>query len=82
MKNFIVKIGLLIPLSLFAFYVLMALVGCAAGLLHCSNEFYCGPFCWIGKILGGITLFLFFFSTLPDIKALLNIQKHASPEQK
>jgi hypothetical protein len=59
----------------------MALIGCVAGMLQCGSDFYCGPFCLIGKILGGVTLFLFFFSILPDIKALLNIQKHASTQK-
>jgi hypothetical protein len=59
----------------------MALIGCVAGMLQCDSDFYCGPFCLIGKILGGVTLFLFFFSILPDIKALLNIQKHASTQK-
>jgi hypothetical protein len=82
MKTFIVKIGLLLPLSLFVFYLSMILVGCIAGFLHCTHDFYCGPFCLIGKILGGFTVFLFFFSILPDIKAFINIQKYATPEKK
>ena len=82
MEKLIVKISLILPAILFLFYFSMTMVGCAARIFKCSDKFYCGPFCWIGKILGGLAVVLFFFSILPDIKAFLNIQKHAAPSKK
>lgn len=82
MKQFVLKIGLVLPVVCFSCYILMAIVGCVAGFFHCGNDFYCGPFCLIGKIIGGFAVFLFFFSILPDIKAFLNIRKHASSKKK
>jgi hypothetical protein len=82
MKNFIVKISLTLPAILFAFYLSMVLVGCGAQIINCNDNFYCGAFCLIGKILGGLAVILFFFSILPDIKAFLNIPKHAAPSKK
>jgi hypothetical protein len=81
MKPLVVKILLIFPLVCFAFYFLMALIGCIAGIFRCGTDFYCGSFCLIGKILGAAGIILFFFSILPDIKAFLNIQQHASPKK-
>lgn len=81
MKNLIIKICLILPLACFTFYIVMAFVGCIASLLNCNSSFYCGPFCLIGKILGSVSVFLFFFSILPDIKALLNIPRYASTKK-
>lgn len=82
MKNLLLKIGLVFPGLLFAAYILIVLVGCIAGLLHCSSDFYCGPFCFVGEFVIGVAVVLFFFSILPDIKAILNIHKNAASEKK
>lgn len=78
----IIKAILLIPILLFADYVLMAILGCATSLLGFGNDFYCGTYCTIGKIILGLTAVLFFFLIFQDIKMLFKNLINATSTEK
>ena len=83
MKNrLVIKICFTLPILLFVNYVLMALLGCIACFLGLGNDFYCGPYCSIGKIIFGLTAVLFFFLIFPDIKEIFKIRENASSAEK
>jgi len=83
MKNILlVKVTLFFPVLLFVSYILMAVFGVIAGIIGFGNEFYCGPYCFIGKIVLGVALILFFYLISPDIKAILKTWKNTSSEGK
>lgn len=77
-----VKVILLLPLALFVDYIIMVLVGSAACIAGCGNDFYCGPYCLVGKIILGISAVVVLFLTFPEIKALFKSGKHGSPIEK
>ena len=74
--NLLIKVFLVLPLILFADYLLMALLGCTTCLFGFGNEFYCGPFCLVGKIILALSLFFFGYLIYPDIKALITSKKN------
>ena len=78
-----IKVFLVLPLLLFADYILMALVGCTTCLLGFGDEFYCGSFCLIGKIILALSVLFFGYLIYPDIIAALKAAKDgASTESK
>jgi hypothetical protein len=68
--SILVKLLLVLPLMLFADYLLMALLGCSTCLFGLGDAFYCGPFCIAGKIILALSLIFFAFLIYPDIKNL------------
>ena len=83
MKNLLlIKVCLIFPVLLFSSYTVMAALGNIASFMGCSNDFFCGPFCLIGKIVLGLSAILFFFLIFPDIKSILNILKNAPTKEK
>lgn len=74
--SLLLKIFLVLPLLLLIDYILMALFGCATCLFGMGDEFYCGPFCLIGKIILGLSALFFGYLIYPDIKALFNPNKN------
>mgnify|MGYP000864035203 FL=1 len=81
MKPLIVKIFIILPLILFADYIILALLGCSACLFGSGDDFYCGPFCIIGKILLLISFLFFVFLIYPDIKNLYRHKKNAQAQK-
>jgi energy-coupling factor transporter transmembrane protein EcfT len=71
------KIFLILPLILIVDYVLMILLGCATCLFGVGNDFYCGTYCMIGKIILFISSVLFIFLIFPGIKHYFNRKKNA-----
>jgi len=61
----------LISLLFFIDYVLMMLLGCITSVLGFGNDFYCGTYCLIGKIVLGATAVLFIFLIFTDTKESL-----------
>jgi hypothetical protein len=49
--SILIKLFLVLPLLLFADYILMALLRCSTCLFGLGDEFYCGLFCIVGKII-------------------------------
>lgn len=69
------KVFLVLPLILFADYILMAVFGCTSCLFGMGDEFYCGPFCLAGKIILGISALFFGYLIYPEIRRLF-LNKH------
>jgi len=67
---FAIKVLLLIPLLLFVDYVVMILFGGVSNLFGCSDSFYCGPYCTIGKLVLGLSVVIFLFLTFQEIKVM------------
>jgi len=72
------KLFFILPLILFADYMLMALLGCSTCLLGLGEEFYCGPFCVAGKIVMAISAIFFGYLIYPDLKSIWTEKKHMS----
>jgi len=64
------KLGVVLPIILFFDYLLMVLLGCATCLFGFGSDFYCGPYCIVGKIILGLSGFFFLFLIFPEIKQL------------
>jgi energy-coupling factor transporter transmembrane protein EcfT len=71
------KIFLILPLILIVDYVLMVLLGCATCLFGFGNDFYCGTYCLIGKVILLLSAILVIFFIVQDIKHYLNHNKNA-----
>ncbi len=77
MKNqILIKALLLLPIIVLADYIFMALLGCTACLSGLGDSFYCGSYCLIGKGIMLLSLVLFFYLFLPDIKKILTRKPH------
>lgn len=78
MKSMIfIKFFIVLPLILFADYLLISIIGCTTCLFGLGNEFYCGPFCLISKIILALSAIFFCYLIYPDIKGFLYSKKHA-----
>lgn len=71
------KVFLILPLILIVDYVLMVLLGCATCLFAVDNDFYCGTYCIVGKVLLLLSAVFFIFLIYPDIKNFINRKKNA-----
>ena len=80
-SSIFIKYLFLIPLSLFFDYVIMMIVGCTTWYLGFGNDFYCGPYCLIGKIVLGTTAILFILLIFTDIKELLKHLRNATSKK-
>jgi len=72
------KVLFILPLILFADYLLMALLGCSTCLFGLGDEFYCGPFCIAGKIILALSAVFFVYLVYPEIKALFRSKKNVT----
>lgn len=73
-----IKVLFVLPLILFADYLIMALLGCTTCLFGLGDEFYCGPFCLAGKIILALSVMFFGYLVSPEIKALLKSKKNVA----
>lgn len=70
------KVFIVLPLLLFIDYVLMVLIGCSTCIFGFGDAFYCGPYCFFGKVILGLSTIFFLLLLLPDIKRFFeNAQK-------
>ena len=76
--SFILKVFLVLPALLFVDYILMVILGCATCLFGFGNDFFCGPYCIIGKIILGMSSIFFLFIIFPDIEELFKKLKNAT----
>jgi hypothetical protein len=77
-----IKVFVIFPVLILLDYVFMILLGCTTCFFGLGNDFYCGPYCLIGKIIVGLTAVLFFFLIFPNIKAIFKIPKNAPSTEK
>jgi len=80
--SIIVKVFVVLPILMFVDYILMVLLGCATCLFGFGNDFYCGSYCIIGKIILGLSAIFFLFIIFPDIKELFKKFKNATTTEK
>jgi len=79
--SLLIKIFLVLPLILLVDYVLMAILGCTTCLFGFGNEFYCGPFCLIGKIILALSALFFGYLLYPEIRDLIKSSRNVkAPE--
>ncbi|NMC38302.1 MAG: hypothetical protein GYA41_08275 [Bacteroidales bacterium] len=74
--SLLLKVFLLLPLILLVDYILMALFGCTTCLFGLGDEFYCGPFCLVGKIILALSALFFGYLIYPNIKAFFYSKKN------
>jgi len=74
MKNFLI----VLPVILFVDFFLMVLLGCASCLFGFGDNFYCGGYCLIGKLILLLSAILFGYLVYPDIRHLFKSGKNAS----
>ena len=71
------KVFLLLPLIIFVDYVIMVVIGCTSCLFGFGESFYCGSYCFIGKVVLLLSAVLFIYLLIPDLKKILTHKKHA-----
>jgi len=79
--SLLIKVFLVLPLILFADYLLMALLGCSTCLFGLGDDFYCGPFCITGKIILILSMVFFGYLIYRDIKKNKNGEVNAKTEK-
>lgn len=79
-----IKIFLILPAILLVDYLFMVLLGCATCLFGFGDEFYCGPFCIVGKLILVLSAIFFGYLIYPDIKTIIKhkIDGPATEKQK
>ena len=83
MKNsLILKVLLLLPIIIFFDYVLMVIFGCASCLFGFGDNFYCGAYCIVGKMIFGLSLLFFGYLLYPEIVKFLKSFKNATTTEK
>jgi len=80
--SFFVKMYLVLPLVLFADYVVMSVMGAAASIIGASDDFYCGPYCFIGKGILLLSAMFFIYILFPDLKQFLKQKMNAQANKK
>ena len=59
----------------------MVIIGCSSCLFGLGDDFYCGPYCIIGKIILGLSVLLFGYIIYPDIAQLFKSSKYAKTKE-
>lgn len=72
-----IKLVIYLPLIMLADYLLMVLLGCASCLFGFGEDYYCGEYCIIGKVLLGLSAAFFIFLVYPDLVKLYKKMTHA-----
>ncbi len=70
-----IKLLLVLPLLLLADYLIMVILGCASCLFGLGDEYYCGGYCLIGKLILLASAVFFIFLVYPEIKHLVRKDK-------
>jgi hypothetical protein len=76
--SILIKIFLVLPLIIFADYILMAILGCTACLFGLGEDFYCSSFCLAGKIILVLSAIVFGYIIFPDIKLIFKPKKNGA----
>jgi hypothetical protein len=73
--SLILKAIVVLPILVFFDFIIMVLLGCATCLFGFGDDFYCGSYCLIGKIILAISAIFFLYIIFPDFKELLKRKK-------
>jgi len=65
------KLLFFLPIIIFANYIVMAIIGCTSCFFGAGNDYMCGTYCLIGKIVLGLSVILFLYLIFPEIKGLM-----------
>jgi hypothetical protein len=71
-----IKLLLVLPLLLLFDYVLMVILGCSTCLFGFGKDFYCGPYCLVGKIILGLSALFFIYLIYPNIRQIFKREVH------
>jgi hypothetical protein len=81
-SSLLLKLFVVLPSILFLDYLLMVLLGCATCLFGFGEDFYCGTYCTMGKIILALSAVLFLFLIFPDIKEIIKNPGNATSNEK
>jgi hypothetical protein len=76
--SILIKLLVILPVILLADYILMVLIGCATCLFGFGNDFYCGPYCLIGKSILLLSVVFFGYFIYPDLKKIFKPNSSAT----
>jgi energy-coupling factor transporter transmembrane protein EcfT len=76
--SILIKLLVILPVILLADYILMVLIGCASCLFGFGNDFYCGPYCLIGKSILLLSVVFFGYFIYPDLKKIFKPNSSAT----
>ena len=79
--SLVFKLFFLLSFMLFIDYVSMIAIGCSCSIFGLSNDFFCGPYCLIGKIVIGLSALLFGYLIYPDIAQLFKSSNNAKTSE-
>ena len=71
-----IKLFFILPVVIFGEYMLMIIFGCVSSMFNPDEDFYCGPFCIVGKIILVLTVFLSGFYLFPEVRAFIKSHKN------
>lgn len=71
----IIKIAVVLPFIIFVAYILMSALGCISCLIGAGESYFCGTYCYIGKIFTIISVVFFLYFIFPELKSLI-VKKH------
>ena len=66
-KHLFIKVIVGLPLLLLVDYIIFSLLGCASCLLGLGEDYFCGTYCQLGKILLGVSFILYGYYLAPDV---------------
>lgn len=66
-----IKLSVFLPVILLMDYLIMVLLGCATCLFGFGDDYYCGSYCLIGKIILALSAVLFIYLISPDIRKII-----------
>lgn len=69
MRNLLINFGFFLPAAIFAIYVIMVAVGCAANCFGAGAFFYCSVFCKAGMGLMALTVIFLTYLTIKKFKS-------------
>ncbi len=81
-SNVLIKVFFLLPLIIFIDYILMVLIGCASCLFGFGEDYFCGSYCLMGKIILILSGSFFVFLIYPDLKAFIKKTKNVEATEK
>ncbi len=72
--NLLLKLVIGLPVLIFIDYLIMAALGCVSCLLGFGDDYFCGPYCLIGKSILLLSLIGFGWFIFPDIRKMISIK--------
>ena len=71
----VIKLAVVLPLIIFVDYIVMSVLGCVSCFMGAGENYFCGTYCIIGKILALLSILFFLYLIFPEIKSLI-VRKH------